>query len=157
MRSAAGDGEVVATVTDPSGAASASTLRERTAATLAWQEAIEARPAIAAALTVAGGAPPELVETLGSSRRILLAGAGSSYHVAQLAASAMRQVAALPADQIALMRALPAWEGRIGAAHTIPREERVKVGLTDGLVRISVGIEDLDDLLADLERALSCL
>ena len=40
---------------------------------------------------------------------------------------------------------------------SVPKAEREKVGLTDGLVRISVGIEDVDDLLADLERALSVL
>ncbi|HLG42897.1 MAG TPA: PLP-dependent aspartate aminotransferase family protein [Planctomycetota bacterium] len=40
---------------------------------------------------------------------------------------------------------------------SVPREEREKVGLTDGLVRISVGIEDLEDLLADLEFGLSAL
>jgi len=38
---------------------------------------------------------------------------------------------------------------------SIPREERLKVGLTDSLIRISVGIEDVDDLIADLESALS--
>lgn len=37
---------------------------------------------------------------------------------------------------------------------SIPREERLKVGLTDSLIRLSVGIEDVDDLLADLEQAL---
>ncbi|MEM7549754.1 MAG: cystathionine gamma-synthase [Bacteroidota bacterium] len=36
----------------------------------------------------------------------------------------------------------------------IPREERLKVGLTDSLIRLSVGIEDADDLIADLESAL---
>jgi cystathionine gamma-lyase/cystathionine beta-lyase/cystathionine gamma-lyase/homocysteine desulfhydrase len=40
---------------------------------------------------------------------------------------------------------------------SVPREEREKVGLTDGLIRISVGIEDVDDLLQDLEQALSIL
>ena len=40
---------------------------------------------------------------------------------------------------------------------SVPRAEREKVGLTDGLVRISVGIEDLPDLQADLEKALSAL
>ena len=40
---------------------------------------------------------------------------------------------------------------------SVPQAERLKAGLTDGLVRISVGIEDLDDLLADLERALQVL
>lgn len=38
---------------------------------------------------------------------------------------------------------------------SIPREERLKVGLTDSLIRLSVGIEDKDDLIADLEQALS--
>ena len=40
---------------------------------------------------------------------------------------------------------------------SVPMEEREKVGLTDGLIRISVGIEDLDDLLRDLDHALSIL
>ena len=40
---------------------------------------------------------------------------------------------------------------------SVPKAERLKAGLTDGLVRISVGIEDLEDLLADLERALQAL
>jgi cystathionine beta-lyase/cystathionine gamma-synthase len=40
---------------------------------------------------------------------------------------------------------------------SVPQAERLKAGLTDGLVRISVGIEDLDDLLADLDRALQAL
>ncbi len=37
----------------------------------------------------------------------------------------------------------------------IGAEGREKLGITDGLVRISVGIEDVDDLLADLDQALS--
>lgn len=37
----------------------------------------------------------------------------------------------------------------------IPREERLKSGITDGLVRLSVGIEELEDILADLEQALA--
>jgi cystathionine beta-lyase/cystathionine gamma-synthase len=36
-------------------------------------------------------------------------------------------------------------------------EERARLGITDGLVRISVGIEDVDDLLADLDQALAKL
>ena len=40
---------------------------------------------------------------------------------------------------------------------SVPQAERLKAGLTDGLVRISVGIEDLEDLQADLERALQAL
>ena len=37
---------------------------------------------------------------------------------------------------------------------SIPREERIKNGLSDGLIRLSVGIEDVDDLVADLEQAI---
>ena len=38
---------------------------------------------------------------------------------------------------------------------SIPKEEREKVGVTDNLLRLSVGVEDIDDLLEDLENALS--
>jgi cystathionine beta-lyase/cystathionine gamma-synthase len=37
---------------------------------------------------------------------------------------------------------------------SIPREERIANGLTDTLMRLSIGIEDADDLIADLEQAL---
>jgi cystathionine gamma-lyase len=37
---------------------------------------------------------------------------------------------------------------------SIPKEEREKAGLYDGLIRLSVGIEHIQDLLEDLERAL---
>jgi cystathionine gamma-lyase len=37
---------------------------------------------------------------------------------------------------------------------SIPREERLKAGLVDGLIRVSVGIEDAADLTADLDSAL---
>jgi O-succinylhomoserine sulfhydrylase len=37
---------------------------------------------------------------------------------------------------------------RIGA------EERARLGITDGTVRISVGLEDADDIVADLVQAL---
>jgi len=37
---------------------------------------------------------------------------------------------------------------------SVPPAEREKIGITDGLVRISVGIEDAEDLIADLDRAL---
>jgi cystathionine beta-lyase/cystathionine gamma-synthase len=36
---------------------------------------------------------------------------------------------------------------------SVPPEDRRKLGITDGLVRISVGIEDVEDLIADLENA----
>jgi cystathionine gamma-lyase len=38
---------------------------------------------------------------------------------------------------------------------SIPKTEREKVGVTDNLLRLSVGVEDIEDLLADLEQALS--
>ncbi len=37
---------------------------------------------------------------------------------------------------------------------SIPREERIKNGLSDSLIRLSVGIEDADDLVADLQAAI---
>jgi cystathionine gamma-lyase len=37
---------------------------------------------------------------------------------------------------------------------SIPKEEREKAGLDDGLIRLSVGIEDVEDLLTDLKRGL---
>ncbi len=37
---------------------------------------------------------------------------------------------------------------------SIPRERRLELGIEDGLVRISVGLEDVEDLLEDLETAL---
>jgi cystathionine beta-lyase/cystathionine gamma-synthase len=37
---------------------------------------------------------------------------------------------------------------------SIPREERLKNGLTDSLIRLSVGIEDAEDLVADLNQAI---
>lgn len=37
---------------------------------------------------------------------------------------------------------------------SIPREERLKNGLTDGLIRLSVGIEDAGDLVEDLKQAI---
>ena len=36
----------------------------------------------------------------------------------------------------------------------IPREERIQYGITDGLIRMSVGIENYEDLEADLAQAL---
>ena len=40
---------------------------------------------------------------------------------------------------------------------SIPREERLKSGLSDGLIRLSVGIEDVDDLIEDLTQAMQQL
>lgn len=38
---------------------------------------------------------------------------------------------------------------------SVPTEMRLRMGLTDGLVRLSVGVEDVEDLLADLDQALA--
>ncbi|HEY5823891.1 MAG TPA: PLP-dependent transferase, partial [Cyclobacteriaceae bacterium] len=38
---------------------------------------------------------------------------------------------------------------------SIPKEERIKNGLSDSLIRLSIGVEDAEDLIADLEQALS--
>ncbi len=40
---------------------------------------------------------------------------------------------------------------------SIPAERRAEIGVTDGLVRLSVGIEDVQDLLDDLDQALSAV
>jgi cystathionine beta-lyase/cystathionine gamma-synthase len=37
---------------------------------------------------------------------------------------------------------------------SVPAEERRRIGLSDGLVRLAVGIEDVEDLIADLQRGL---
>jgi methionine-gamma-lyase len=39
----------------------------------------------------------------------------------------------------------------------VSREHRLEAGITDGLVRYSVGIEDAEDLLADLEQAFAAI
>ena len=38
---------------------------------------------------------------------------------------------------------------------SVPTEKRDKLGITDGLVRVSVGIEDVEDIISDLDQALS--
>lgn len=38
---------------------------------------------------------------------------------------------------------------------SIPREERIKNGLSDSLVRLSIGVEDVDDLIEDLNNAIN--
>jgi len=36
-----------------------------------------------------------------------------------------------------------------------PKEDREIAGITDGIIRLSVGIENVEDLIADLEQAMS--
>jgi cystathionine beta-lyase/cystathionine gamma-synthase len=38
---------------------------------------------------------------------------------------------------------------------SVPQERRAKLGITEGLIRLSCGVEEVDDLLADVERAFS--
>ena len=73
-----------------------------------------------------------------------------------------------PAEAIALMNALKLWiraESLGGveslvthpatATHAdVPVETRQKLGITDGLIRLSVGLEAPEDLIADLRQAL---
>jgi cystathionine gamma-lyase len=40
---------------------------------------------------------------------------------------------------------------------SVPPDKRAELGISDALVRLSVGVEDLDDLIADLDRALQAL
>ena len=37
---------------------------------------------------------------------------------------------------------------------SIPYETRQKIGITDGLIRLSIGIENIDDLIDDLKQAI---
>ena len=59
----------------------------------------------------------------------------------------------------ALAESLGGVESLIGHPATmthgsIPREERIKNGLADSLIRLSVGIEDAEDLIEDLKNAI---
>ncbi|MBI4419972.1 MAG: cystathionine gamma-synthase [Gemmatimonadetes bacterium] len=75
-------------------------------------------------------------------------------------ASAARARAMVESTRLfALAESLGGVESLIGHPVTmthasVPQELRDSMGLTDGLVRLSVGIEDVDDLIADLEQAL---
>ena len=40
---------------------------------------------------------------------------------------------------------------------SVPIEERAKLGIADNFVRLSVGVEDVEDLIADLAKALACI
>ena len=40
---------------------------------------------------------------------------------------------------------------------SISKEDRLNIGLSDGLIRLSVGIEDSQDIIADLKQALNLL
>jgi methionine-gamma-lyase len=38
--------------------------------------------------------------------------------------------------------------------YIVPKEERARYGITDGLIRMNVGIETLEDIVDDLEQAI---
>jgi methionine-gamma-lyase len=38
---------------------------------------------------------------------------------------------------------------------SVPKEQREKYGITDGLIRMNVGIENVDDIISDLDQALN--
>lgn len=38
---------------------------------------------------------------------------------------------------------------------SVPREDRLKYGISDGLIRVSVGMENIQDIIADLSQSLS--
>ena len=40
---------------------------------------------------------------------------------------------------------------------SVPKEHRDEIGIVDGLIRIAVGIEDVEDLIEDLDQALNSL
>ena len=42
----------------------------------------------------------------------------------------------------------------LSSHHGVPEAERLKLGITNGLMRVSVGIENPDDLIADFYQAL---
>jgi methionine-gamma-lyase len=39
--------------------------------------------------------------------------------------------------------------------YSVPKEQRERYGITDGLIRMSIGMENVGDILADLDQALS--
>ena len=58
------------------------------------------------------------------------------------------------AESLGAVESLVEHPGRMTHS-SVPPEERARIGLGDGLVRLSVGIEDVADLVADLEQALA--
>ena len=44
-----------------------------------------------------------------------------------------------------------------GAGYSVPDERKQALGITDNLVRISIGVEDADDLIQDLSRGFAAL
>jgi cystathionine beta-lyase len=62
-------------------------------------------------------------------------------------------------EYFALAESLGGVESLVGHPATmthasIPKEEREKTGITDSLIRVSVGVEDVEDLIQDISQAL---
>jgi cystathionine beta-lyase/cystathionine gamma-synthase len=70
-----------------------------------------------------------------------------------LAALARLRVFAL-AESLGAVESLAEHPGRMTHA-SIPAERRREVGIADGLIRLSIGVEDVEDLIADLDQALA--
>ena len=60
----------------------------------------------------------------------------------------------LLAESLGAVESLAEHPGRMTHA-SVPPETRRQVGIGDGLIRLSVGVEDVEDLVADLEQALA--
>jgi methionine-gamma-lyase len=92
------------------------------------------------------------------SRQCLSAGSTFSFSIRGGEAEAFRMLDALQVMKLAV--SLGGTETLIShpasTTHSgVPKETRDRMGVTDALIRISVGIENADDLIADLEQALS--
>ena len=101
-------------------------------------------------------------------RRLVLAGAIVLATIAWLALfapwltpydpMALKVLAALRvfalAESLGAVESLAEHPGRMTHA-SIPAEERERIGVRGGLIRLSIGVEDADDLVADLEDALA--
>jgi methionine-gamma-lyase len=91
------------------------------------------------------------------SRQCLNAGSTFSFSIRGGEAEAFRMLDALQVMKLAVslggtetLIAHPASTTHSG----VPKETRDRLGITDAMIRISVGIENADDLIADLEQAL---
>ncbi len=90
-------------------------------------------------------------------RQMRAGGAMVAFEVADAAS------AAAVADRLRVFRIIPSLGGvesgvslpALTSHRAVPPEERRRLGIGDGMLRLSVGIEGLDDLRADLERALA--
>lgn len=93
-----------------------------------------------------------------AQKQMKLPGAMVSFSLKENTISAANKVLS-GTKLFALAESLGGVESLIGHPATmthasIPKEEREKTGVTDSLIRLSVGVEDIEDLIEDLKRAL---